>query len=113
MKIGAAFFSFFVVCPALASAQDMAPVALNSLSQAPRAILGAQVMDQHGHLLGKVEKLQTDQDGRPSALAFMPVNGTRLVVIGAAATSYDGTTVVADDQQPQIAALAGTQIAAQ
>lgn len=113
MKIGAAFFSIFVACPALAGAEEMAPVALNSLSQAPRAIAGAQVVDQHGHLLGKVEKLQTDQDGRPSALAFMPVNGKSLVVIGAAAASYDGTTVVADEQQPQIAALSNTKIAAQ
>lgn len=112
MKVSAAFFSFLLVCPVLAGAQEMAPVALNSLSAAPHAITGAKVMDQRGHLLGHVSRVQTDQDGRPSAVAFTPVNGKTVVVIGAAAASYDGTTVVADDQQPQIAALSATRIAA-
>ena len=113
MRIGTAFFSLFVICPALANAEDMAPVALNSLSAAPRAIIGAQVMDLRGHLLGRVSRVQTGLDGRPSALAFIPVNGKTLVVIGAAAASYDGKTVVADEQQPRIAALSVTRVAAQ
>jgi hypothetical protein len=113
MRTGAALFSFLVICPVLASAQEMAPVALNSLSGVPHAIAGAQVMDQRGHLLGKVSRVQTDQDGRPAALAFTPVNSKKVVVIAAAAASYDGKTVVADDQQPQIAALSATRVASE
>lgn len=112
MKTGAVLFSLTVFWPALANAGDMAPVALNSLSAAPQAIAGAPVMDQRGHLLGRVSRVQTDQNGRPDALAFTLVNSHKLVVIGAAAVSYDGTSVVADDQQPQIAALDRVRTAA-
>lgn len=112
MRAGAAFLSFAVMFPALALAAPMAPTALNSLSSAPH-IMGATVEDQHGKVLGQVTRVQTDQDGHPSALAFTPTGKRDVVVIGAAAVSYDGTTLVAASDQPQIAALSGTRVAAE
>ena len=50
-------------------AESQAPVALNSLSTAP-SLNATQVQDQKGHLLGQAERIQTDQDGKPAALAF-------------------------------------------
>jgi hypothetical protein len=109
-------FQFSALCgllaalPACAYAEDIAPTALNSLSSAPAGLKAAQVMDQNGHVLGKVEQVQTDQDGKLAALSFRAQDG-RLVVIGAAATSYDGKTLVTSNDQPQIVALIGTPIA--
>jgi len=90
---------------ALAAGSDIAPVALNSLSAPPHNLTGAPVLDQKGHALGRVAQVQTDASGHPSALAFQTLNGKQTVVVGAAAVSFDGTQVVADDSQPQIAAL--------
>ncbi len=111
MKPGAAILAIAVMLPALALAEPMAPVALNSLSEAPHAVVGARLLDQRGQVLGQVARVQTDAYGRPAALAFTPAGGSAMVVIGAAAVSYDGSTLVAADDQPQIAALSGTRVA--
>lgn len=96
---------FLLSSPAWAAGADIAPVALNSLSAPPHNLVGAPVLDQRGHLLGKVAQVQTDAAGRPDALAFKAITGQQLVVVSAAAASFDGAQVVADDSQPQIAAL--------
>lgn len=98
--------------PPMAVAQDMAPVALNGFSTPPPSLTGARITNQHGYLLGRVTQVQTDASGRPAALAFRPLDGKQVVVIGAGAVSFDGATAVADDNQPQIAALS-TRLAAQ
>ena len=95
----------FLIVPALACAQELAPTALNSLSAMPAKAASAKVMDQNGHLLGQVERIQADQDGKPSALAFRAANSGKTVVVSAAGASYDGNVVVVDNDQPQIAAL--------
>ena len=65
------FLCGFLICaPVLAQAEDIAPAALNSLSSVPAGLTSAQVMDQNGHVLGKAEQVQTDQDGKPAALSF-------------------------------------------
>src|SRR4051812_2994559 len=88
----AAFCGFFVLVPTLACADDLAPVALNSLSEPPK--LGSvPVHDQQGHVVGQVERLATDQDGKPSALSIRAKDGS-IVVVSAAAVSYDGHTLV-------------------
>jgi len=97
--------------PAAASAEDLAPVALNSLSKTPANIASLQVMDQKGQVIGQAERIQTDQDGHPAALSFRANNGTT-IVIGAAAASYDGKSLVTSNDQPQIAALSATRTAA-
>jgi hypothetical protein len=103
----AALCGLFVMVPALACADDLAPVALNSLSTVP-ALNATQVQDQKGHLLGQAERIQADQDGKPSALAFRATNG-QTIVIAAAAVSYDGHVMTASNDQPQIAALTEPQ----
>ena len=103
----AALCGLFVMVPALALAEDLAPVALNSLSTAP-VLKATQVQDQKGRLLGQAERIQTNQDGKPSALSFRTANG-QIVVVGAAAVSYDGHVLTAGNDQPQIAALVEPQ----
>ena len=99
----AAFCGLFVIVPALAWAEDLAPVALNSLSTAP-PLNATQVQDQRGHVLGQAERIQTDQNGKPSALAFRATNGST-VVIAAPAVSFDGRVLTVSNDEPQIAAL--------
>lgn len=97
--------------PAAAHAEDLAPVALNSLSAAPSNIASLKVMDQNGQVIGQAVRIQADQDGHPAALAFRANNGST-VVIAAAATGYDGHELVTSNDQPQIAALAAVHTAA-
>jgi hypothetical protein len=104
-------FCGLIAIPATAFAEDLAPVALNSLSDAPANIASLPVMDQKGQVIGQALRVQTDQDGKPSALAFRAGDGST-VVIAAAATSYDGHALITSNDQPQIAALSGVRTAA-
>jgi hypothetical protein len=101
-------FGAALLLPTLSSAEDMAPAALNSFSSAPAALSSAQLLDQNGHVLGKVEKVQTDQDGRPSAVSFRVASTGRIVVVPASEVSYDGKVLITSSDQPQIAELSGT-----
>ena len=85
--------------------EQMAPTAFNSLPAIPSNAASAKVLDQNGHFLGQVERIQTDQYGKPSALSFRAAKNGKTVVISAAAASYDGNVVVASNDQPQVAAL--------
>jgi hypothetical protein len=106
----AALCGMFAVIPALSGAEALAPVALNSFSAPPAQAASAKVLDQNGRLLGQVERIQADQDGKPSALAFRAAKDGSTVVISAAAVSYDGKVLVAGNDQPQIAALIRPQL---
>lgn len=106
-----ALYGFFVcgsllLLPTLTHAEDMAPAALNSLSAVPAALSSAPLMDQSGHVLGKVDQVMTDHEGRPSALSFRASNG-RILVVSASQVSYDGKALIASSDQPQIADLIG------
>jgi hypothetical protein len=107
----AALCGLFVLVPTLAFAEEMAPVALNSLGRVPAGLESAQVMDQNGKVIGQVDKVQTDVDGKPSALSFRAHDG-RLVVVSAAAASFDGKSLITSNDQPQVAALSQTRTAA-
>ncbi|HEY2010459.1 MAG TPA: hypothetical protein VGH23_15825 [Rhizomicrobium sp.] len=109
-KIRAILFCGLFMIPAVASAEDLAPVALNSLSVAPANVVGLPVLDQKGETIGKALRMVSDQDGHPAALAFRANNGTT-VVISAGATSYDGHALVTSNDQPQIAALSAVRTA--
>ena len=93
----------------LVRAEELAPVALNSLSAPPSNIAAMSVLDQDGQVIGQALRIQTDQDGRPSALAFRAARDGRTVVVAAAAASYDGRQLVTGNDQPQIAALLAPQ----
>ena len=110
-KFRAVLFCGLLVMPVAAGAEDLAPVALNSLPAPPSNIASLQVMDQKGQVIGQALKIQNDQDGRPAALSFRANNGTT-VVIGAAAASYDGKSLITSNDQPQIAALSAVRTAA-
>lgn len=95
--------AILVVFSAPAVAEDLAPMALNSLSTAPD-IASRPVMDQHGKTIGTAQAVQTDASGKPSAISLRTPDG-KTIVLGAAAVSYDGRVLVADSGEPQIAAL--------
>jgi hypothetical protein len=97
----------FAAVPAMAQAVELAPIALNSLSHAPAPISRAQVYDQHGRVIGQVARVQADHDGKPSALSIRPSNGGQLVVVSAAAASYDQprNVVITSAQDARIAEL--------
>jgi hypothetical protein len=103
-------FSSLLLLSAPAFAEDLAPMALNSLSTAPN-VASRSVMDQHGKEIGTAQAVQTDASGKPSAMSLRTADG-RIIVLGAAAVSFDGRVLVADSQEPQIAALAQTKTAA-
>ena len=109
-KIRATLFCGLFLIPAVANAENLAPVALNSLSAPPANIASLRVMDQNGQVIGQALRVQADQDGRPAALSFRANNGST-VVIAAAATSYDGHVLVTSNDQPQIAALSAVRTA--
>ena len=98
IKIAASLL-FAVALGTPAAADDLASVALNSLTAAPARLSAAPVLDQNGVVIGKVRAVVTDQDGRPAALSY--VAGNRLLIIAAPAVSYDEqkNLVVADTSQ--------------
>ena len=100
--------SAIILMPTVAQGEDLAPVALNSLSVVPANIASLSVMDQNGQIVGHALRIESDQDGKPAALAFQALDG-RTVVISAAATSYDGRSLITSNEQPQIAALSSAR----
>lgn len=108
VHIAAASALFLLALSVPAGAETMAPTALNSLTIPPN-VSAAQVMDQYGRVIGTNPRIQTDHEGKPAAMAFTAANGTT-IVLGAAAVSFDGTVLVASNDQPQIAALNPTPL---
>jgi hypothetical protein len=104
-----AFCGLFVLVPALAYAEGLAPMVLNGYS-APPKLASSEVVDEHGRLVGHVEKVLTDQDGKPSALSLKPVGGGPVVVVSASAVSYDGRNLITTSELPQIAAILARQL---
>ena len=107
LRIAAASTLILLALSVPAGAEVMAPTALNSLTAAPN-VSSAPVMDQHGRIIGTNPRIQADHEGKPAALAFTARDG-KTVVLGAAAVSFDGTSLVASNDQPQIAALSQPQ----
>lgn len=93
MAIGAV-----TLAPATASAQDLAPMALNSLPAPPPKITSAQVENLHGQVIGRVQNVATDQTGKPSAVSVMTADG--LKVVAAQAASYDESRNLVFTDQP-------------
>ena len=98
IAIGAA-----ILVPVIAGAEDLAPMALNSLPAPPAKITTAQVENLHGQMVGRVDKVATDQSGKPSAISVITPEG--LKVVAAQSASYDETRnlVFTDLPAPQIA----------
>jgi hypothetical protein len=110
-KLRATLLCGLLALPAAAGGDELAPVALNSLSSPPSNVASLKVLDQTGQVIGQALRIQTDQKGHPAALTFRANNGST-VVISATATSFDGHRLVASNDQPQIAALSSVHTAA-
>ena len=89
-----AAFALAPLAPALAD--DIAPMALNSLPATPANLASAKVENPKGQMIGEVSGLVTDAAGHLSAVKVAEANGT--TTIPAAAASYDAqrNIVVAD-----------------
>ena len=90
-----------------ACAEDIAPMALNSVGIVPPKIEGAPVEDAHGAVVGRVAKIETDAEGKPLR-ADVTLTGGPMVFLDTASLSYDENAnilVTALDQQ-QLAQLA-------
>jgi hypothetical protein len=99
--------AFLCALPFAASAQDIAPMALNSIGAVPPKIQGAPVEDIHGVIVGRVARIETDVQGKPLR-ADVTLNGGRMVFLDTVNLSYDqnaNVLVTALDQQ-QLAQLA-------
>lgn len=94
-------FAAALIAPILLGAEDIAPMALNSLSAPPRQIAAAQVMDQRGQVIGAVAGVAVDASGKPSAISIRPANGKGVTVVSAAAASYDGTRNIVVTATPE------------
>lgn len=93
MAVGAA-----MLAPVMANAQDLAPMALNSLPAPPPKIASAEVQNLHGQVIGRVQSVATDQTGKPSAISVMTPDG--LKVVAAQAASYDESRNLVFTDQP-------------
>jgi len=102
-------FVIALLAPVLLGAEDLAPIALNSLPAPPRNIQAAQVLDERGQLIGGVERVAVDASGKPSALSIRPAHSKApndVMVVSAAAASYDAprNIVVAAVPEDRLAA---------
>ena len=89
-----------IAVPAITRAENLAPMALNSLPAPPRNIMSAQVENLHGQTIGRVAKVATDQSGKLAAISVITPAGT--IVVAAGAASYDeGRNLVYTDQPAQ------------
>jgi hypothetical protein len=92
LLIIAALAPMMLAAPAAAeemASEDLAPVALNSLPAPPRGIQAAQVFNQRGQVIGGVDRVAVDASGKPSALSIRPPHSKDVMVVSAAAASYD------------------------
>jgi hypothetical protein len=85
----------------LAAADDIAPMALNSIGAVPAKIASAKVVDGHGAEVGSVAKIETDAMGKPLR-ADIALTGGRMIFIDASQLGYDQSAnmlVTAMDQK--------------
>lgn len=90
-----------------AAADDIAPMALNSFTNAPPQIASATVFQQDGTTLGNVQGI----DRTPSSIRGMKigVTGNRIINLPASDVSYDAVNnVVVTDMIATRQALTGT-----
>jgi hypothetical protein len=95
-----------ILVPVIASAQDLAPMSMSSLSAPPSQINSATVENLHGQVIGHVQTVVTDPSGKPAAISVLTPQGT--TVVAAQAASYDESRnmVFADLPTPQLASAA-------
>jgi hypothetical protein len=92
-----------------AAADDIAPMALNSVGAVPAKIASAKVVDGHGTEVGSVAKIETDVMGKPLR-ADITLTGGRMIFIDASALGYDqiANMLVTAMDQKQLVQMAQT-----
>jgi hypothetical protein len=79
----------------ISEAPQMAPMALNSYTLAPRNIVTASVLDLDGDVIGSVQKLDVDQTGKPQGLDVLLSRSGRVInVVGSNVSYEEGQNVV-------------------
>jgi hypothetical protein len=94
-------FAGMLFAPQAAAADDIAPMALNSIGAVPAKIASAKVVDGHGAEIGTVAKIETDAMGKPLR-GDIVLPGGRMIFIEASALGYDqiaNELVTATDQK--------------
>jgi hypothetical protein len=95
-----------ILVPVFASAQDLAPMSLSSLSATPAKISTATVENLHGQVIGRVASVAADQSGKPAAISVTTPEGTKVVAAQAASYDESRNLVVTDLPAPQVASAA-------
>ncbi|MEO8894938.1 MAG: hypothetical protein ABI450_03575 [Rhizomicrobium sp.] len=95
-----------LLVPLRAMADDLAPMALNSIAAVPPKIASAKVVDPKGVAVGSLVRVTTDAKGRPLQ-ADIALTGGHTIVLQASALGYDqnANLVVTAMDQAQLAQL--------
>jgi hypothetical protein len=85
----------------------LAPMALNSLSAPPDKIAYAGVVDDKGTLVGAVQRIELDANGKPSKVEFALLGTERIVALDSSKFGYDesNNVLTAGLDKSQIAQL--------
>ena len=73
----------------LVGAASAAPMALNSLSKPPDKIAYAGVVDDKGTMVGAVQRIELDANGKPSKVEFALLGTEQIVALDSSKFSYD------------------------
>jgi hypothetical protein len=70
-------------------AENIAPIALNSLANPPDKIATARVVDDKGITVGAVQKVEMDQSGKPLQVEIALLGADRVIALPSSQLSYD------------------------
>jgi hypothetical protein len=73
----------------LAAAAKSVPAALNNLHNPPDKIATAAVVDDHGIIVGGVQKVEFGPNGEPTNVEFVLLNTEQIIALDASNFSYD------------------------
>ena len=107
MRIPLAIAFSLLMVPLQAMADDLAPMALNSVAAVPPKITGAKVVDPKGVAVGSLVRVTTDAKGKP-VQADIALTGGHTITVVASALGYDqnANIVVTAMDQAQLAQMA-------
>ena len=81
-------FSLLTLVPVPAFAQEFSPMALAGFSVVPYRLKSAVVFGQDGKAVGIVQRVETDDTGRPTSVEVLEPGGAVMLVPSSSA-SYD------------------------
>jgi hypothetical protein len=89
--LGAGMLAMVALDNATATGAEMpmAPMALNGITNPPSQLASARVMDDHGVLVGAVQKVTLDAAGTPTQVDVALLGSQQIVALAASQFSYD------------------------